>query len=153
MILCISVVGILTFFSLLIFLDLLIFNWRIIALQFCFAFYQTSTWISHRFTYVPSHLNNPPTSLPIPPLWVVTQSKFESVPWVIHSHWLSVLHIVMFVFMLLSPGPLPFFLWWVWLKVYQFCFIFSEIWFLVLFIFSIVFSLFPLWSFWFLSFY
>ena len=39
----------------------LIFNWRIIALQF-------SLISMHRFTHVPSHLNIPPTFVPIPPL-------------------------------------------------------------------------------------
>ena len=44
------------------------FNWRIIALQNCVVFCQTLTWISHRYAYVPSLLNLPPISLPIPPL-------------------------------------------------------------------------------------
>ena len=44
-----------------------IFYWRIIALQ-NFVFYQTSTWISHRYTYIPSLLSLSPISLPIPPL-------------------------------------------------------------------------------------
>ena len=44
------------------------FNWRIIALQTFAVFCQTSTWISHRYTYIPSLLNLPPFSLPIPPL-------------------------------------------------------------------------------------
>ena len=35
-----------------IFLFYLCFNWRIIALQNCVGFCQTSTWISHRCTYV-----------------------------------------------------------------------------------------------------
>ena len=43
-----------------------IFNWRIIALQYCIGFCHTSTWISHRYTYVPSLLNFPPTSHPFP---------------------------------------------------------------------------------------
>ena len=54
-----------------------IFNWRIIALQNFVVFCQTSTWISHRYTYVPSLLSLPPTSLhPTPlgwyrtPVWV-----------------------------------------------------------------------------------
>ena len=34
----------------------------------CVDFYQTSTWISHRFIHVPSHLNIPTTSFPIPPI-------------------------------------------------------------------------------------
>ena len=54
------------------------FNWRIIALQNFVVFCQTSTWISHRYTYIPSLLNLPPISLPIPappgwyraPVWV-----------------------------------------------------------------------------------
>ena len=36
-----------------------IFNWRIIALQYCVGFCHTSTWISHRYTYIPSLLNFP----------------------------------------------------------------------------------------------
>ena len=46
----------------------LFFNWRIIALQNFVGYCQTSTWISHRYTYIPSLLNLPPTSLSIPPL-------------------------------------------------------------------------------------
>ena len=44
------------------------FYWRIIALQYFVVFCQTSTWISYRCTYIPSLLNFPPISLPIPPL-------------------------------------------------------------------------------------
>ena len=44
------------------------FNWRIIALHNFVVFYQTSTWISHRYTYILSLLNLPPISCPIPPL-------------------------------------------------------------------------------------
>ena len=46
------------------------FNWRIIALQNHVGFCQTSTWISHRYIYIPSLLNLPCISpLPlIPPL-------------------------------------------------------------------------------------
>ena len=46
----------------------LFFYWRVIALQNFVIFCQTSTWISHRYTFVPSLLNLPPFSLPIPPL-------------------------------------------------------------------------------------
>ena len=42
----------------------LIFNGKIIALQYCVGFCHTATWISHRYTYVPSLLNLPPTSHP-----------------------------------------------------------------------------------------
>ena len=44
------------------------FNWKIIALQNFIVFCQISTWISHRYTYIPSLLNLPPISCPIPPL-------------------------------------------------------------------------------------
>ena len=46
---------------------LFIFNWRIIALQYCVGFCHIPMWISHRYLYVPSLLNLPPTSNPIPP--------------------------------------------------------------------------------------
>ena len=32
--------------------NLFIFNWRIVALQYCVGFCHTATWISHRYTYV-----------------------------------------------------------------------------------------------------
>ena len=40
-------------FLIIIFLHLFIFKWRITALQNCIGFYQTPTWISHRFAQVP----------------------------------------------------------------------------------------------------
>ena len=45
------------------FLKFIFFNLRIIALQNFVVFCQTSTWISHRHTYIPSLLNLPPTPL------------------------------------------------------------------------------------------
>ena len=45
-----------------------IFYWRILALQNFAVFCQTSTWTSHRYTYIPSILKLPPISFPIPPL-------------------------------------------------------------------------------------
>ena len=45
--------------------------------QYCVGFCHPSTWISHRYTHVPSLLNLPPTSLPIPPLDVVTEHWAE----------------------------------------------------------------------------
>ena len=55
----------------------LLFYWRIFALQNCVAFCQASTWISHRYTYIPSLLNPRPTSFPIPLLQVDTEPLFE----------------------------------------------------------------------------
>ena len=42
------------------------FNWRIITSQYCHGFCHTSTWISHRCTYVPPILNAPPKFPPYP---------------------------------------------------------------------------------------
>ena len=58
-----------------------IFYWRIIALQNFAVFYQTSTWISHRYTYICSFLNLLPFSLPIPPLQGDTEPV--SVSWAV----------------------------------------------------------------------
>ena len=49
------------------------FKWRIITLQNFVVFCQTSTWIRHRCTYIPSLW----TSLPTPPLWVSSEPLFE----------------------------------------------------------------------------
>ena len=51
------------FFSFLIYLSL---NWRVIALQNSVVFCHTSTWISHRYTYIPSWTSLPPPSLSHP---------------------------------------------------------------------------------------
>ena len=51
----------------------IIFNWRITAWQYCIGFCHTSTWISHRYKYVPSLLKLPLISHPILPLPVVTE--------------------------------------------------------------------------------
>ena len=44
-------------------LKIFIFNWRIVALQYCIDFCHTTMWISHKYIYVPSLLNLPPTTL------------------------------------------------------------------------------------------
>ena len=57
------------------FLNLLIFNWRKIASQYCVGFCHTSAWISCRDACVPSLWNLPPTSPPFPTS--VTEPQFE----------------------------------------------------------------------------
>ena len=47
------------------------------CLQNFVVFCQSSTWISHRYTYIPSLLNLSPISLPIPPLQVDIEPLFE----------------------------------------------------------------------------
>ena len=44
-------------------------SWRLITLRYCSVFCRTLTGISHGLTRVP-HPDPPPTSLPIPSLWV-----------------------------------------------------------------------------------
>ena len=43
----------------------------------CVGFCHKTTWISHRYTYVPSLLNLPPTPHPSPPLQLVTEHWVE----------------------------------------------------------------------------
>ena len=50
-------------FFLFLFFFSLFFYWRIIVLQNFVVFCQTSTWISHRYTYIPFLLNLPTISL------------------------------------------------------------------------------------------
>ena len=91
------------------------------ALQYCAGFYQTSTWVSHGFTHVlpninmnqswvypcpfpldyPSYLSPHPSHLsPHPsPLGLVPSraSVLSSLSYTAKSHWLSILHMVMYV--------------------------------------------------------
>ena len=56
-----------------------IFYWRIIALQNFAIFCQMSTWISHRYTYIPFLLNLPPISIqqiPVGYLFYILWCKF-----------------------------------------------------------------------------
>ena len=69
------------------------FNWRIITLQYCDGLCCTLTLISHRHTCDPSLLNSPPPpSLPQPSLRAPTLGHTSN------SHWLSVLHMIMYTF-------------------------------------------------------
>ena len=51
------------------FFPFIFIRWRLITLQYCSGVCRALTWISHGFTCVP-HPDPPPTSLPIPSLWV-----------------------------------------------------------------------------------
>ena len=85
------------------------FNWRVITLQYCDGLCCTLTLISHRHTCDPSLLNSPPPpSLPQPSLRAPTLGHTSN------SHWLSVLHMIMYTFQChsrnlsrLPPSPCP----------------------------------------------
>ena len=55
----------------------IMFNWRIIDLQYCTGFCHIALWISHKYTYISSFPNLPPSPYPILPLWVVTEHWIE----------------------------------------------------------------------------
>ena len=100
-------------------LNLFIFNWRIIALQYCVGFCHTSRWVSHRYTYVPSLWVGdiwtyiwtsllPPT--PSHSSRLSQSTSLSSLPHAANPHWLSVLLTVMYMFPCCSlhSSPLPF---------------------------------------------
>ena len=75
----------------------LFFNWRIITLQYC----HISIWIGHKRTCVPS-LPNPPANNPthLPPHAIPPGCQSTHRAWSLgaNSHWLSVLHMVTYIF-------------------------------------------------------
>ena len=77
--------------------NLFIFNWRIIALKCWLGFCLTSSWISHRYTYVPSLLNLPPPT-PSHPFRLSLNTNLSFLCHIANSHWLFVLHMVRYVF-------------------------------------------------------
>ena len=100
------------------------FNWRIIALQNFAVFCQTSTWISHGYTYIPSLLNLPPISLPILPLEVDTEplsefpEPYSKMPLAIYFTYGDVSSMLLFPYVSPSPplSPCP--------QVYSLCLFF-----------------------------
>ena len=85
------------------------FNWKIIILQYCDGFCHTSAWISHRHTTVPSFLNLPPHPTPLG-----CHRALGSLHHTANSHWLSILHMIVYMFRcysLKSSHSLPPLLW------------------------------------------
>jgi len=79
-----------------------IYNQMIIALQHCVGFYQTSTWISHRFTmFAPTWTSLPPPSASLPSRLLLSPG-LRSLSHTANSHWLPILYMVMYISMLLS---------------------------------------------------
>jgi len=67
------------------------FNWSIIDPKYPFGFCYTTTWISHRHTYSPSHLNLP-----------ANHPELSSPCYRAAPHWLSVSCMVVYVHQCLS---------------------------------------------------
>ena len=86
-----------------------IFNWRTITLQYCDGFCHTSMaeTISHKYTYVPSLINLPPTSLSIHPSRLSQSISFGSLCHITNSHWLSMLHMALYMFQCYSLKSSP----------------------------------------------
>ena len=90
------------------------FIWRITALQYCVGFCHTSTWISHRYIYVPSLVNLPPT---FHPSHISRSLQSPSLSYLRHTaspHWLSIyiwqcicFHATLPISPILSFLPLP----------------------------------------------
>ena len=87
----------------------LLFNWRIISLQTFLVFCQTSTWISHSYTHISPLFWASLMSLPSPThLSRLIQGPCLSfLRHTANACWLSILHMVMWVSMLLFPYILP----------------------------------------------
>ena len=81
-----------------------IFNWRIIALQYCTGFCHTSTCISHRYRHVSFLLSLPPT-----PLGCHRAPDFCSLSHTANLHCL-ILHMVMYMFQCYTLNNLIFIL-------------------------------------------
>ena len=71
-------------------------NWTEIALQYCIDFCHTLTWISHRYTYVPSLFNLSPTPSHLSRFSQST--SLSSLRHAAYSHWLSILQMVIYMF-------------------------------------------------------
>ena len=75
----------------LLFLFLIFFNWRIIALKHCVGFCHTSIWISHRYTYIPSLLKPLSSPSPSQPSRLSQSTDLNSLCHTANSHLLSIL--------------------------------------------------------------
>ena len=91
----------------------LFFYWRIIVLQNFVVFCQTSTWISHKYTYIPlpfeppSHLPPHPTPLGWyrAPVWVFWALQQVPTGYLFYIWWYS-FHVTLSIHLTLS-SPLP----------------------------------------------
>ena len=82
---------------------LLIFNWRMTALQYCVGFCHTATRISHRYAHVPPPPRLPPASLPIPSPGVTGHAADSHWLWLFHTWWCIRLHATLSTSPALTP--------------------------------------------------
>jgi len=75
-----------------------IFNRSVVALHYCVGFCHISTWIGHRYTYVPSPLNIPPPPTSSHPSRFSQSTSLSSLHHPGNPHWLSMFHMVMCMF-------------------------------------------------------
>ena len=81
------------------------FNWRLIALQYCIGFaihqHESATGV-HVFPI----LNPPPTSLPVPSLWVIPVHQPQA-SCILHRTWTGNLFLILYMFQCHSPKSSP----------------------------------------------
>ena len=80
------------------FIYLLIFNWRIIALQYCVGFCHTSTWITIGIHMSPPSRTSLPAPTPSHPSSLSQSPGLSSLSHTANSHWLSILHMMVYMF-------------------------------------------------------
>ena len=75
--------------------NLIYFNWRMITFQYCAGFCHISVWTGHRYTSVPSIQHTSPHPIL---LGCYRARALGALLHVSNSHWLSILHMVMYMF-------------------------------------------------------
>ena len=100
-----------------------IFNWSTTALPCCVGFCHTTTWISHKYTRVHSLLNLLLTLTQPQPSRSSETTELSSLCHTANFHWLSILHMVIYIFQCYSLliCPTYFFPWCVHMYILYIC--------------------------------
>ena len=85
------------------------FNWRLITLQYCigFAIHQHESSMG---VHVFPILNPPPSSLPVPSLWVIPAHQPQASwiePWLVIRFIYDIIHVLRPFSQIIPPSPLP----------------------------------------------
>ena len=78
--------------------NLFICSWRIIALQYCFGFCHTSKWIARGIQMSPTSWTFLPPPASSHPFRMSQSTSLSSLSHIENSHWLSLLHKVVYMF-------------------------------------------------------